>query len=291
MRIRKCHPTIDELMHSAAVDTLALAFATCHYFDGTLTYVDESGNTVNYPDLDFKPSDLFLYWATEYAQLKSGFGFFPKYSYTDSELETQYIALATKIRLKAEDFIKINKHKFLQMVKTYGLQYDPINNYDMVEVSGDAKKVAKGEQKNSITGGIVTDTDAPETQTQVYSSTYDDASNDRLASRQTQEYLDTYRVDGTVPIKRTVQRAENEGDGSTTTTEYKDTQTLTWDDITTPSAHEVGAKKRIRKGNIGVTTTQEMIEAERELARQNIIKEFFDELNKHITLCSWQWYD
>jgi len=34
-----------------------------------------------------------------------------------------------------------------------------------------------------------------------------------------------------------------------------------------------------------------MIEAERELARQNIIKEFFDELNKHITLCSWQWYD
>lgn len=41
-------------------------------------------------------------------------------------------------------------------------------------------------------------------------------------------------------------------------------------------------EKLIRQGNIGVTKTQELIEAERESLRFNIIQEFFDDLNKVI---------
>ena len=57
-------------------------------------------------------------------------------------------------------FLKLNKVKYLGLVKTYGLQYDPISNYDMVEQSGDARKEGKAESTNSIKGGIVTDVDA-----------------------------------------------------------------------------------------------------------------------------------
>jgi len=286
MRYRKFYPTVDTLMRSAAVDTLAQIFNDCHYFDGTLTYVDSDGNAVPYPDLGFDPEDLFLYWSSEFERVQVGFGL---YTCPFDVSESDLISIASKVRIKAENFLKLNKIKYLGLVKTYGLQYDPISNYDMVEQSGDARKEGKAESTNSIKGGIVTDVDAPETEQKSYTTTYDDVSDTRLAGRAVNEYSGTYRVDeSSVPIKRTVQRAEHENDGSTTTLERTSSETLTWDEITTPSAHEVETHKLIRRGNIGTTTTQEMIEAERELARQNILEEFFKDFNKHVLLGSWR---
>lgn len=286
MRYRKFYPTVETLMRSAAVNTLAQMFNDCHYFDGTLTYPDSDGNAVPYPDLGFDPEDLFLYWSSEFERVQVGFGLYTcPFDISESDL----ISIASEVRIKAENFLKLNKIKYLGLVKTYGLQYDPISNYDMVEQSGDARKESKAKSTNSIKGGIITDVDAPETEIKNYTTTYDDASNTRLAGSATSEYSGTYRIDeSNVPIKRTVQKAENEGDGSTTTVERTSSETLIWDEITTPSAHEVEAHKLIRRGNIGTTTTQEMIEAERELARQNILEEFFKDFNKHVLLGSWQ---
>ena len=139
----------------------------------------------------------------------------------------------------------------------------------MEEVEGSALKQADEEVKNSISGKMITDVDSPETQSKSYSTTYDDASNTRLAGSVTSEYLNTYRLDSNnVPIKRTAQSMEGENAGQTSTSKYKDaTQSLTWDEITTPESNRAQARKLVRKGNIGVMTSQEMIESERELAR------------------------
>ena len=44
------------------------------------------------------------------------------------------------------------------------------------------------------------------------------------------------------------------------------------------------AEKHRRYGNIGVTKTQELLEAEREQLRFNLLQEFFDDINKVILI-------
>lgn len=291
MRYRKYYPTLGELVGSGNAGVLTQnLFKNIHWFDGTLTYTDADGNLHNYPNLNFAPADLYSYWHYTYENLRVGYSCGVK-SPWEGPSDAQWTNCAANLYEKAAQWLKLNEGKFLRLVKTYGLTYDPISNYDLIELSGDAKKEGKAESKNSIKGGIVTDVDAPETQSKNYSTTYDNASDTRLAGRSTSEYNGTHRVesDTQIPIKRTVQRAEADGDGSTTTVERTDTQILTWDEITTPSAHDVEAHKLIRRGNIGTTTTQEMIEAERELAKQNIIEDFFKELNAAVMLQSWRW--
>lgn len=286
MRYRKYYPTLGELVGSGNAGILTQnLFKDIHWFDGTLTYTDADGKLHNYPNLNFGPSNLYSYWHYTYENLRVGYSCGAK-SPWEGPSDAQWTLCAANLYEKAAQWLKLNEGKFLRIVKTYGLIYDPISNYDMVELSGDAKKEGKAKSTNSIQGGIVTDVDAPETQSKNYTTTYDNASDTRLAGRSTSEYNGTHRVesDTQIPIKRTVQRAESEGDGSTTEVERTSTQSLTWEEITTPEAHDVEAHKLVRHGNIGVTTTQEMIEAERELAKQNIIEDFFKELNAAVML-------
>lgn len=294
MRYRKYYPTLGELVGSTYAGILTQnLFKNIHWFDGTLTYIDAEGNSQNYPNLDFTPADLYSYWFYTYENLRVGYSCGTK-SPWEGPTSAQWTNCAANLYEKAAQWLKLNEGKFLRLVKTYGLTYDPISNYDMVEVEGSALKQADEETKNSISGKMITDVDAPETQVQNYSTTYDDASNTRLAGRSTNEYLNTYRTEtvgqNSIPIKRTSQSMEGTDPGQTSTSKYKDaTQALTWDEITTPDSNRAQARKLVRRGNIGTTTTQEMIEAERELARQNILEEFFKELNAAVMLQSWKW--
>ena len=291
MRNRKYYPTLHDLLASTYAGSITSnLFKDIHWFDGTLTYTDYNGQTQGYPDLGFKPADLYEYWSIMFEELRIGYPCKCGNPFNGPSA-AEWTECAANFLVKAQQWLKLNENKFLGLVKTYGYKYDPISNYDMEEVEGSALKQADEETKNSITGKIITDVDAPETQVNNYTTTYDDASNTRLAGRSTSEYLNTYRIENVdgraIPIKRTSQSMEGTGAGQTTTSKYNDaTQSLTWDGITTPNSNKAQARKLIRKGNIGVMTSQEMIESERELARQNILEEFFREFNKG-TMGTW----
>ena len=291
MRNRKYYPTLHDLLASTYAGSLASnLFTSIHWFDGTLTYTDYDNQTQYYPNLGFTPADLYAYWSLMFEELRIGYPCKCSNPFNGPSA-AEWTECATNFVAKAQQWLKLNENKFLGLVKTYGYKYDPISNYDMVEVEGSALKQSDEETKNSIKGKIITDVDAPETQVQNYTTTYDDASNSRLAGRSTNEYLDTYRkevVDGNdIPIKRTSQSMEGADAGQTSTSKFIDAnQSLQWDEITTPASNRAQARKLVRRGNIGVMTSQEMIEAERELARQNIIEEFFKEFNKG-TMGSW----
>ena len=287
MRRRKYYPTLHDLLASTYAGIIpSNLFTSVHWFDGTLSYTDYEGETQSYPDLGFKPADLYTYWSLMFEELRIGYPCKCSNPFNGPSA-AEWTDCAANFVAKAQQWLKLNEGKFLGLVKTYGLTYDPISNYDMVEVEGSALKQADQETKNSIRGKMITDVDAPETQVQNYTTTYDDASNSRLAGRSTNEYLNTYRtetVDGNaIPIKRTSQSMEGTDPGQTSTSKFTSAdQSLEWDEITTPDSNRAQARKLIRKGNIGTSTTQEMIEAERELARQNILEEFFRELNKGV---------
>ena len=291
MRNRKYYPTLHDLLASTHAGSITSnLFTSVHWFDGTLTYTDYDNQTQYYPDLGFTPADLYQYWSLMYEELRIGYPCKCSNPFNGPSA-AEWTECADNFLAKAQQWLKLNENKFLGLVKTYGYKYDPISNYDMVEVEGSALKQSDEETKNTIKGKMITDVDAPETQVQNYTTTYDDASNTRLAGRSTNEYLDTYRtetVDGNaIPIKRTSQSMEGADAGQTSTSKFTDaTQTLIWDEITTPASNRAQARKLVRRGNIGVMTSQEMIEAERELARQNIIEEFFKEFNKG-TMGTW----
>lgn len=291
MRYRKYYPTLHDLLASTYAGSITSnLFKNIHWFDGTLTYVDAEGNPQNYPNLNFTPADLYEYWSIMFEELRIGYPCKCGNPFNGPSA-SEWTECAANFLVKAQQWLKLNENKYLGLVKTYGYKYDPISNYDMVEVEGSALKQADEETKNSIRGKMITDVDAPETQVNNYTTTYDDAGNTRLAGRSTNEYLNTYRTEtvgeNAIKIKRTSQSMEGDDPGQTSTSKYKDaTQALTWDEITTPDSNKAQARKLVRRGNIGTTTTQEMIEAERELARQNIIEEFFREFNKG-TMGTW----
>ena len=291
MRYRKYYPTLHDLLASTYAGSITSnLFKNIHWFDGTLTYVDAEGNPQNYPNLNFTPADLYEYWSIMFEELRIGYPCKCGNPFNGPSA-AEWTECAANFLVKAQQWLKLNENKYLGLVKTYGYKYDPISNYDMVEVEGSALKQADEETKNSIRGKMITDVDAPETQVNNYTTTYDDAGNTRLAGRSTNEYLNTYRTEtvgeNAIKIKRTSQSMEGDDPGQTSTSKYKDaTQALTWDEITTPDSNKAQARKLVRRGNIGTTTTQEMIEAERELARQNIIEEFFREFNKG-TMGTW----
>lgn len=284
MRNRKYYPTLHDLLGSSYAGSIANnLFTSIHWFDGTLTYVDYEGQTQYYPDLGFKPADLYAYWSLMYEELRIGYPCKCSDPFNGPSA-AEWTECAANFLAKAQQWLKLNENKFLGLVKTYGYKYDPIANYDMEEVEGSAAKVAEHSDTNTIIGGTITDVDAPNQTVKNFTSTYDDASQAARYQGQTNtEMLGTYRVDGQIPIIRTKQTVESDGDGSAIVSKYKDAnQSITWDDITTPNGNTAQARKLVRKGNIGVMTSQQMIESERELARQNILEEFFREFNKGV---------
>ncbi len=291
MRYRKYYPTLHDLLASTYAGSITSnLFKNIHWFDGTLTYTDYEGQTQSYPNLGFTPADLYEYWSIMFEELRIGYPCKCGNPFNGPSA-AEWTECAANFLVKAQQWLKLNENKFLGLVKTYGYKYDPISNYDMVEVEGSALKQADEETKNSISGKIITDVDAPETQVKNYTTTYDDASDGRLAGKSTSEYLNTYRTEtvgeNAIPIRRTSQSMEGTDAGQTSTSKFKSAdQTLEWDEITTPGSNRAQARKLIRKGNIGVMTSQQMIENERELARQNILEEFFREFNKG-TMGTW----
>lgn len=290
MRYRKYYPTLLELLGSGYAGSIAPnLFSNIHWFDGTLSYVDYEGNSQTYPDLGFEPADLWQYWSLMYEELRIGYPCKVGNPWSGPSA-AEWTTCAANFLAKAQQWLKLNENKFLGLVKTYGLKYDPISNYDMVETEGKALKEGAHSASSTIVGSIITDMDSPETQSQAYSTTYDDASDTRLSAKTTAEFLNNYRKDGTgtdaIPITRTKQHMEapeGEVGGYKTTSQYdSDDNSLEWGDITTPDSNRAEARQLIRKGNIGVMTSQQMIESERELARQNILEEFFREFNKGV---------
>lgn len=68
--------------------------------------------------------------------------------------------------------------------------------------------------------------------------------------------------------------------GSPNSPSYTDTKSYT-------NRNDETEHSLTRSGNIGVTTSQQMIESERQLVRYSLLKEFFDDINKELLLYVW----
>lgn len=150
-------------------------------------------------------------------------------------------------------FVATNKDNYMRIIEALTAAYNPIENYNMMELSGSASKVSDTE---SNPGNVtVTSKVAP----------YNDDVQD---------------------LQQTVTAALQSTAG------YKDaSQSMRWadgDDFgATPQGNSVAMSKHTRTGNIGVTTSQQMLQQELELRANSIVDKFLEEAANTCLLAVW----
>lgn len=153
-------------------------------------------------------------------------------------------------------FVATNKDNYTRIMEALTAAYNPIENYNMVELSGSASKVS-----------------------------------------------DTESNPGTVTVKNNVfpfdlnsgtgkPESQTETSATASTAGYRDaSQTMQWasgDDFgPTPSGNSVAMSKHTRTGNIGVTTSQQMLQQEIELRANSIVDKFLEEAANTCLLAVW----
>lgn len=326
MRPRKYFPKVNEMAYEVpelwsydAGSTILPLFYGCHLFDGTIpSEFDEESQPIKYHyDLDFEYADLKKAYIEWYGERRIGKALPPVDSYAYSVHDSSTMArsliatdaeaydycgawLSDQIQL----FIKANTDKYLKLVDTIGFKYDPISNYDMTEtkdttigeesvshvVDKNGKQLTFMSNQVDLTAPTEGDMDGADAhisdwnsadkdsvsttinnpnEVKHYTTTYDDDSDDRLEWREVQGIANAKTSQDTelaAKAQETLYNGEN----------YTDTRSKDND------SYELK-----RSGNIGVTTSQQMIESEREVARFNLLKEFFEDLNRYLLLATW----
>lgn len=130
-------------------------------------------------------------------------------------------------------------------------QYNPINNYDMVEKSADARKLSKETDTTTPTGGTETTSEA-----------YVFGLNSGATGADSDRSTTTSR-----PLQ---------GTKSETVTQYDNDKTGTVDGQTL-TGHDVNEHILTRSGNIGVTTSAQMITQEIALRKNNLMRDYVRE--------------
>lgn len=201
----------------------------------------------------------------------------------------EYLNSIAALGRRIKSVLEINKQKYLGLIELNGYTYNPLYNVDAEEIYSSLENqgvtdetVATGE--NRVTFSSV------DTQTQTQKNTYEGTLKDAETVTTTAD-PDT-DADGNPQNNYTRTRAEPE-DNTTERTYTHHNADNNGSDYTVSAADNAfnqaitgGDKyhtdKRIRRGNIGVTASQDLIEKSRITVRFSILQEFFDDINKQI---------
>ena len=150
-------------------------------------------------------------------------------------------------------FLEENKDNYSRIMAALTAEYNPIENYNMVEYSGSASKVSD----TKSTPGNITAT------TKVAPFTDD---NQNLSQTITSALKSTA---GYEDAAQSMRWADGDAFGST------------------PTGNSVAMQKHTRSGNIGVTTSQQMLEQELKLRADSIVDEFLRKAADTCLLVEW----
>ena len=203
----------------------------------------------------------------------------------------EYLDSIGALGRRIKSVLEINKQKYIGLIELNGYTYNPLYNVDAEEIYSSLENqgvtdetVATGE--NRVTFSSV------DTQTQTQKNTYEGTLKDAETVTTTAD-PDT-DADGNPQNNYTRTRAEPE-DNTTERTYTHHNADNNGADYTVSAADNAfnqaitgGDKyhtdKRIRRGNIGVTASQDLIEKSRNTVRFSILQEFFDDINKQILI-------
>ncbi|MBO5932208.1 MAG: hypothetical protein J6Q19_00585 [Bacteroidaceae bacterium] len=163
---------------------------------------------------------------------------------------------------------------FVKAYRAWETNYKPLQNYDSEETF--VHLISDGSNTETVTHGKVntvsagSGTNAPTTSNYI---TTDDSVTPRLETQSTQSGTTT-----------------DTESGSTTTSYTHTAATAAAIDGTSYTADKIESEKRTKSGNIGVTTSQQMLQAEIDLRLNPLVMQFIDMfMNEYTYYVSQEW--
>lgn len=225
-------------------------------------------------------------------------------------IETQGYQSCYELGEKIKSVFLMNKGKYLKLLELQGYTYNPLFNVDGVEI----RQSLENQGINNVTNQSVSSGRALQDQNQ--KSTHNVSAYDSTTKEEYNDITQGNKTGGVNNLPRVEYNFQTGELESETPDTYSDVagQTASYgasgnftkyehnnahNGVTGHEDYTVDAKdtafgealvggdkmhneKYIRQGNIGVTKTQELIEAERQNLKYSIVKEFFDDINAQI---------
>ena len=197
-----------------------------------------------------------------------------------------------ELKMKLQGIYDANEYKYRKLIEGLGYKYNPIWNVDGTELYSNAEALGDSESKNKPKGKIQTENNPTVTH---YENPYDQEVVEGMKAES--KDVTTYNV-----TTQSFGSGNDEYENNTTvshspTKNYKKVDgQWTEDELFQIAAKDNAfgvafngperyfAEKRIRQGNIGVTMTQQLLEAERKLVDFNILDVFFKDIEKELVV-------
>lgn len=175
---------------------------------------------------------------------------------------TDYATSIGRLAKRINAVLLINKPKYLKLIESGGFEWNPLWNVDGTEEYAFLENQGVNDVKNTNKMGNVT------SKTNTYDGTLRDAASTEYgtvgSTGNNQETETTY----------THHNAKN-GDA-----DYSGGTDVFGNSVS--GGDKYHTEKRVRQGNIGTVSTVKLLEEAREYYRQNVITEFFKDLNEQI---------
>lgn len=248
--------------------------------------VDEENPQYEFINVGFSSEQISEYFNTRYGM---------NYFLYDFAIETDY----NKLKNRMISIYNANFYKYKKLIEVMGYRYNPLFNvdgtelYSNMESIGDSSNERKPTGKIRTTSGTLSDGTIGSSTTENYTNPYDsNASGDpayltdktiQNAITTDQEYLNNYSDKSTIDNLPAQRFHESEGQISKSGL-YDMAAKDSAFGVSLEGAERYYAEKRIRQGNIGVTKSTELITAQREAVRYNILDEFFRDLYSEVVV-------
>lgn len=157
-------------------------------------------------------------------------------------------------------FLSANLDNYDRMIKALTADYNPLENYNMLEMSGSVSKVS---DTKSTPGKVTTEVGVfpYNSNTTGLSNSKPESISETSANQSTAGFLDA----------------------------NQDMQWASGDDFgVTPKGNSVAMNKHTRSGNIGVTTSQQMLEQELKVRLDSVVDEFLARAADTCLLAMWK---
>lgn len=220
-------------------------------------------------------------------------------SYIGQELDDIVFSRYKDILVDPELFLstlnswfKLHVQEFDDIYKALMQQYDPLSNYDMIEKEGAVSLEGEKTTAAKRYGSEKTIQTIPDTKSSRFTTTFDNAAEGRLEAYTNQEILpgSAPTLDGhNAQITQTEQQDDTQGRrGSELTESFAGDVSITAPDESTLEGDKGSMRQLTRKGNIGVTTSQQMLQSELDLrVNQSFIDIFCKMFARDMTLGVW----
>lgn len=202
---------------------------------------------------------------------------------------------------------QIYDRKWAKLWEAYSAQYNPISNYDMTETEVIDRNVSKDgtdtgtlntantgtvSDSTSDSGTVNTTTSDTKTNTGTQATTTTDSNSDGIYGFNSSESVGSNTSDGSSTNTRTdnLSSSDTGSELETRNLTIANTKTLNTNEHETHNLansediEEDTTRTLSRSGNIGVTTTQQMIESEIELWQWNFYKQVFEDIDSILCL-------